>query len=223
MSLNNSSRISEKVECFFDNYADDFDSIYGDGQKRSKPKKIIDKLFRQSMFNRYKRTLKFIFQNKKLIQSCLDVGSGPGRYCEDIGSKQIEVLGIDISAKMIDKAKKNTSPELHKYVSYLVGDYSYCNLEKKYDASILMGFFDYIEDPYKIFEKLLLDTNKFILASFPKKYELLSVQRLIRYKFKNCPLYLYSKSNLISILERLSIQRYTILDNGREYFVICEI
>ena len=35
-----------KVETFFDSYAIDFDSIYGDGQKRSGLTKLVDKLFR---------------------------------------------------------------------------------------------------------------------------------------------------------------------------------
>ena len=42
---------NNKVETFFDSYAIDFDSIYGEGKKRSFLTQIIDKLFRQSMYN----------------------------------------------------------------------------------------------------------------------------------------------------------------------------
>ena len=65
--------------------------------------------------------------------------------------------------------------------------------QNKFDASVLMGFFDYIQDPVELFLKLKKDTNKYILASFPKKYEPLSMQRYIRYTLNKCPLYLYSK------------------------------
>ena len=50
----------EGVKDFFSGYAEDFDSIYGDGKSRNLFNQIMDKLFRQSMYERYKRTIDFI-------------------------------------------------------------------------------------------------------------------------------------------------------------------
>jgi len=40
------------VKDFFSDYAEDFDSIYGDGKPRNLFNRITDKLFRQSMYER---------------------------------------------------------------------------------------------------------------------------------------------------------------------------
>ena len=58
------------------------------------------------MFNRYKLTLNFLFNEKNSVNSCLDIGTGPGRYCIDCGNKGIKSLGIDISERMIEIANK---------------------------------------------------------------------------------------------------------------------
>ena len=166
---------NSKVETFFDSYAIDFDSIYGDGQKRSGITKIVDKLFRQSMFNRYKLTIEFVLNNIE-IKNCLDVGTGPGRYCIDISNKDIETLGVDVSSEMIKLAKSKVPETIKHLVSFRCADYLDFKPEKKYDVSILMGFFDYIKTPEIIINKLKQDTDKYILASFPKIYEPLSIQ-----------------------------------------------
>ena len=51
------------VKIFFSSYAEDFDSIYGDGKKRNIFNRLADKFFRKSMYERYKRTINFILQN----------------------------------------------------------------------------------------------------------------------------------------------------------------
>ena len=221
MFIDNSN--TEKVEFFFDNYAYDFDSIYGSINRRSFFTKLLDNLFRKSMFQRYKLTLQFIFDKQNSINSCLDIGTGPGRYCIDAASRNISSLGVDISETMIKLANNRIPSNLSKKVSFVCDDYLNLNLKKKYDVSILMGFFDYVENPSLIFHKLKKDTSKFILASFPKKYEPLSFQRLLRYKLRNCPLYFYTRKQIINLIENLNIKEYQILNNHREFFAIIEL
>ena len=62
---------NNKVENFFDSYAVDFDSIYGEGKKRSFVTQVIDKLFRQSMYNRYKLSIDFIIKNNNIKSSAV--------------------------------------------------------------------------------------------------------------------------------------------------------
>ena len=73
------------VKTFFSGYAEDFDSIYGDGKRRSIFNRIIDKIFRKAMYERYKRTINFI--TEKNFKSVLDVGCGSGRYSLDLVKK----------------------------------------------------------------------------------------------------------------------------------------
>jgi hypothetical protein len=83
-----------------------------------------------------------------------------------------------------------------------------------------MGVFDYVKDPVAMLSKLKNEVSKSIFASFPKKGGLLTWQRKVRYKMRNCPLYFYNKKTLVDILDRSGLQnKYTIIDLGRDYFV----
>ena len=213
---------ANKVEIFFDRYAYDFDSIYGSLKKRNFFTKQIDNLFRQSMFNRYKLTIDF-FSKENNITSCLDIGTGPGRYCIDIAKLNIKNIGIDVSSEMIKIANSNIPSNLKNLIEFKCIDYMDYIPDQKIDVSILMGFFDYIKDPIDVFLKLKKDTNKYILASFPKLYEPLSIQRYVRYTLTKCPLYLYSKKRIVKIMRRAEIYNFKIINNKRVYFLIAKL
>ena len=130
------------------------------------------------------------------------------------------VTGIDLSQKMIELTKKITKynfPE--REVSLIQGDYLKHKFSGKFDAAVLMGFFDYIEDANIVFSKLKSDVNKIILASIPKQNHFLAHQRKVRYKIRNCPLYLYTYNDLIVLMKNNNFDNYDIIDFGRELFV----
>ncbi|MCS6824408.1 MAG: methyltransferase domain-containing protein [Cytophagaceae bacterium] len=210
---------TEDVKKFFHGYAQDFDSIYGHTKNRSLLDKIADKLFRQSMYRRYEECVKETM--KPEIKTVLDIGCGSGHYCEAFLKQGKKVTGIDIAEGMLEIAKKKTKEYLEKgQVKYILDDYSTHTFDEKHDAACLTGFFDYIKEPVKIFEKLKKDVSKEIYMSFPKAGGILAWQRKVRYNMRNCPLYLYKKSNLISMLEEVGWKgKYEIRDLDRDYFV----
>ena len=208
------------VKTFFSAYAEDFDSIYGDGKKRNFFNKVADKLFRKSMYERYKRTINFILQNK--AGSVLDVGCGSGRYSIDLAENGVSVTGVDLSKNMLDIAKKN-SQKFDFNNKYLLGSYLDVDIENKHEIAILMGFFDYISNPLEIFIKLKKDTSNYILASFPKSGGMLGLQRKIRYRMRNCQLFYYDKKYLDNLMKDSAISEYEIQDNDREYFLVAKI
>ena len=83
-----------------------------------------------------------------------------------------------------------------------------------------MGFFDYIEDANVVFKKLKNDISEIILASIPKENHFLSFQRKIRYKKRNCPLYLYTHDDIVALMDDNDFKNYEIIDFGREYYLI---
>ncbi len=209
--------IEDKVNKFFSGYAADFDSIYGDGKKRNEFSKFFDKNFRSAMFGRYKKTIDFIEKNN--VSSVLDIGCGSGIYMQTLNAKGVEVSGIDLSKEMIKMTKDRLLNKNLNYSELVVGGYLDYEFKKKYEVSILMGFFDYIEKPEIVLKKTLSDSSKNVLASFPKKGGILYIQRKIRYWLRNCPLYFYSEKRLNAILKTLG-KEYSIIDNDREFFVI---
>jgi len=209
------------VKDFFSGYAEEFDSIYGDGKPRNLFNRIADKLFRQSMYERYKRTINFLANSD--VNTVLDVGCGSGRYSIDLAKKGMVVTGVDLAPEMLDIAKVNSQKAGFDNNTYIVGSYFDIKIDKRHDAAILMGLFDYISNPEELFLKLKQDTSKYILASFPKPGGILGWQRKIRYNIRNCQLFYYSKESLEELMRVTGIDNYEIQDNHREYFLIAEL
>ncbi|MGL4597957.1 MAG: class I SAM-dependent DNA methyltransferase [Bacteroidia bacterium] len=209
---------TSQVKDFFHGYAGGFDSIYGHNEKRSAFGKWVDKKFRQTMFLRFQETLKNTKRDE--IKSVLDVGCGPGRYIMEFLLQGKEVLGIDLAQGMLDIAEQEIKKINHKgSYKLMASDYLEAKLDKKYDAACLMGFFDYIEKPEAIFEKLKEDVNKEIYASFPHDTGLMAMQRKFRYKMRNCPLYYYTLEDVKRIMKNTGLENYEIIDFKRDYFV----
>jgi len=211
----------EGVKDFFSSYAEDFDSIYGDGKPRNLFNRITDKLFRQSMYERYKRTIDFLTDSN--VKTILDVGCGSGRYSLDLAKNGMTVTGVDLAQEMLNIARTNTQKAGFESNTYIVGSYFDVEIHKKHDAAILMGLFDYISNPEELFFKLKRDTSKYILASFPKPGGFLGWQRKIRYNMRKCQLFYYSKESLENLLNASDISNYEIQDNHREYFLIAKL
>lgn len=208
------------VKDFFSGYAEDFDSIYGDGKPRNLFNRLMDKLFRGAMYERYKRTISFLNSND--VNTVLDVGCGSGRYAVDLSRNGMIITGVDLAQEMLDIAEINSN-KLGFKNTFIQGSYLDVTIEKKHDAAILMGLFDYISNPEELFLKLKKDTSKYILASFPKPGGFLGWQRKIRYNLRNCQLFYYSKDYLEKLMNSSGISNYEIQDNDREYFLIVRL
>lgn len=216
---------SQEVKSFFDGYASDFDSIYGHTDKRGPIDKLADKWFRKVMILRFKETLKRSANDS--IKSIIDIGCGPGLYCVEFLKQGKEVVAIDLAENMLtiakDHIKKHASDKNDK-ISYLHANYLEHSFDQQYDAACLMGFFDYIIKPVEVFEKLKKDINKEVYASFPKDGGFLAWQRKVRYKMRNCPLYLYTLEDIKSIMHQSGLDgKYEVVDFGRGFFVKVDV
>ena len=208
------------VKDFFSGYAEDFDSIYGDGKPRNLFNRLMDKLFRHAMYERYKRTIDFL--NASEVKTVLDVGCGSGRYAIDLSRNGMNITGVDLAQEMLNIAESN-SKKLGFNNEFIVGSYLDVEIDKKHDAAILMGLFDYISNPIDLFIKLKADTSLYILASFPKSGGVLAWQRKVRYNMRNCQLFYYNKDGIKEIMKASGIHEYEIQDNDREYFLIAKL
>jgi SAM-dependent methyltransferase len=208
-----------KVSKFFHGYAGDFDAIYGHTDKRNALGRWIDTHLRAVMRLRFEETLKHTA--KKEIRSILDVGCGPGRYSTEFLKQGKDVVALDIAEGMLALARKSAGAMEHNgSISFIKADYLENNFPEKIDAACLMGFFDYIRDPVTLMKKLKKEISKEIYASFPKNSGLLALIRRMRYRLRNCPLFLYSRYEIEKILDESGLAgQYTIQDFGRDYYV----
>lgn len=209
----------ENVQSNFESYAQSFDQIYASPDKKFFLIRWIDKRFRKSMFLRFRKTIKNV--NHSDIQSILDIGCGSGRYCAEFLKMGKSVTGIDVASEMLKLAQELCSREASDgTVKFISGNYLGIKFEEKFDAAVLMGLFDYIEDPENILKKLQKDIRRVILASFPKANNFLNAVRKARYYlFKNCPLYFYSKEKLEKLFICCGFDQFYISESDREYYV----
>jgi predicted TPR repeat methyltransferase len=209
----------QDVKKFFHGYAADFDSIYGHSKSRGSFDKMMDKLFRKSMLLRFNETIQETF--KPSVQTILDIGCGSGVYCLAFLKQGKTVTGLDMAEGMLKIAEEKTAAFKDSgKISFILSGYMEYEFTKKFDAAVLMGFFDYIKEPVALIKKLQTDTTKEIYMSFPKKGGFLTWQRKVRYNMRHCPLYFYSKKSLTKILDESGLKdRYEIRDLGRDFFV----
>jgi len=213
------SRQSDQVKTFFHGYAENFDAIYGHTGKRNFIGRWIDKHLRRTMRLRFEETLKQTSNPE--IQSILDVGCGPGRYGVEFLKQGKKVVELDMAEGMLEIARQVIGDIRHEgSVEFIQADYLIHPFKEKFDAACLMGFFDYIENPVEVIEKLKKDVTGEIYASFPKNAGLLAKTRTVRYRLRQCPLFLYTIEDIRKIMEKTGLSdRYGITDCERDYFI----
>ena len=209
------------IGTFFNGYAAEFSSIYlEDERPRSLFNKLMDKLFRKDIETRLVDSLNHM--RKDSIKTVLDIGCGPGHLVVKLLELKKDVTALDIAPNMLEITQMRVdSMNLESEFKTILGDYSEHNFDEKFDAISVMGFFDYVEDPVSVLKKLLNDAAKEIYISIPGDSGFLAWQRKVRYKRRNCPLYLYSRDSLVQHLQDAGCYEMTeIIDTERGFYII---
>jgi SAM-dependent methyltransferase len=218
--MDNDKNIRE-IGTFFNGYAAEFSSIYlEDERPRSLFNKVMDKLFRKDIETRLVDSLNHM--KKDSIKTVLDIGCGPGHLVVKLLEHQKDVTALDIAPNMLEITQMRVdSMNLKSNFKTILADYSEHQFDEKFDAISVMGFFDYVEDPVAVLKKLISDANKEIYISIPGDKGFLAWQRRVRYKQRNCPLYLYSRDSLVQHLQDAGCYEMTeIIDTERGFYII---
>ena len=207
------------VETFFNSYASGFDSIYGHTEERNALQRYVDKTLRASMFERFQAVLENTANPD--IKTVIDIGCGPGRYVVELAKQGKEIVALDVAEDMLVLARSVVEEMgFQDQVEYVHEAYQTYQAPQSFDAAVLIGFFDYIEDAAAVLDKLGREIDGECYMSFPKKGGFLAWQRKVRYGWRGCPLYYYSRGDVERLLERTgSAGRYELRDLGRDWFV----
>ena len=150
----------------------------------------------------------------------LDVGCGSGRYCIEMakaGAK--EVVGVDISPKMLEIAKQlAVDYGVSSRCQFLQKDV--LDIQNSFDDAIAMGFFDYVQKPELVFSHLrTIVCDKFI-ASFPAISAPRATFRKCWLTLRGCPVYFYSKSEINLLCRRAGFVCNTLIKRGPIYLLV---
>ena len=209
----------DRTQWFFDQYANDFDAIYGNQNRLFE--NIVNRLFRKSMRLRYEKSVAGCepVQGK----SILDVGCGPGHYSITLAQRgAARVVGIDFADGMLKLATEHAQKVgVGERCKFMVADFYTYQPEEIFDYVIVMGFMDYMPDAEKVMAKVLSLTRRRAFFSFPIAGGVLGWQRQLRYK-KRCDLFLYTEPQLKQLCAKFPEAKATIEPISRDFFVTLE-
>ncbi len=179
---------------------------------------LFNRVFRPGLFQRYELT----FSNCGPLAdaSVLDIGCGTGRYSVEFAERgAARVTGIDFAGPMIEFSRSAADAfGLGDKIKFIAGDFLNVEFPEPFDVVIAMGLFDYLEDPAPMFAKIARLTKRVFLASFPVKNPLWDVQRAVRYRAKQVPIFYYSRERLESLYRGAGFQSYKIVPIRHGFF-----
>jgi len=211
--------VTKETAGFFDNYAADFDALYG--VEKNPLSRLVSVLFRKSMRERF--ALSIAGCGEPNGKSVLDIGCGPGHYCIALARRGAEVTGIDFAANMIDLAKDLAEREkVSDKCRFVVDDFNSWTPPHKFDYSIVTGVMDYIADPAAFITRVLDCTTLRAFFSFPIDGGFLAWQRKLRYRSR-CDLFMYNREDIEKLFSGRDGIAFSVQRIHRDYFVTVDI
>jgi 2-polyprenyl-3-methyl-5-hydroxy-6-metoxy-1,4-benzoquinol methylase len=201
---------------FFDDYARDFDAIYG--RDRGAIGRVLDGIFRKSMRLRFEKTLEGC--RPAAGKTVLDIGCGPGHYGVTLAREgAARVVLLDPAKEMLGIARERAEKAGVLGRCELVhGSFEDYRPRERFDFCILMGLMDYIPDAHACVRHIAEVTRGSAFFSFPASGGLLAAQRRWRYRNRT-ELYLYREEQIRDLFEKGAAGRYRLERLARDYFV----
>jgi 2-polyprenyl-3-methyl-5-hydroxy-6-metoxy-1,4-benzoquinol methylase len=203
---------------YWNQESETFQKIYS--RQKSKISKLLDRIFRIDMFQRFE----FTIQHSEPIKNktFLDVGCGSGLYSIEFAKRGASgVLGIDIAENMIDLCKKFAlQNKVTDKCTFIKTDLLQYNSESVFDISIGIGLFDYIYDPLPVIQKMKEITKVKVIISFPKLLTWRAPIRKLRLFFRGCEVHFYTKNRIKRLMKSTGFLSYKLYKVGKLYCVV---
>ena len=180
MKTKNSDRIKE----YFERESGDFDASYTDPRELKDIVRRISYWYSKKPIEGRLTALLDLIGDDAKNANILEVGSGPGLYSIRLAQRGARVTGIDYSRGMIEAAKNNAR-NARVEVDFKVADFLNAELGAASDYVFATGVIEYVE-PVKqkaFLQKMASASNRFVIVSFPKKYNLHALIRMFWLRF----------------------------------------
>ena len=125
--------------------------------------------------------------------SVVDIGAGSGRFFKPLFDAGVsKILAIEPAPKMVEVSKKVAKEQgIDCNIEFIKASFLDADVSDKYDISIAIGLYDYIENPLPYLKKMREITNTSMVASFPIAGNLRSKIRSIRLRIRGCPVFFF--------------------------------
>lgn len=110
------------TEVFGADYADSYDSLYAEKDYGAECD-LVEEIFRRA---------------DHPIRSLLDLGCGTGRHSVELARRGYEVVGVDLSEGMLERARRRAIGQAAGSTTFLRGDIQTIRLDRWFDAVLSM-------------------------------------------------------------------------------------
>jgi SAM-dependent methyltransferase len=193
LATTNAFEAQEDVQDYFVRHAARFNGLYGGDNMATR---LFDRMFRNSMYTRYRLTLEALAASKG--NRFLDLGCGSGRYAVNAAREGVEITGLDFSDEMLRLANLYAVQEGQtKRVKFIKTDINawMASTTEHFAASYAMGVFDYLTNPVETL-RLMLNVSDFAYASLPAPTFPRSQLRRWRYARQDCPVFFFKRGDV---------------------------
>jgi SAM-dependent methyltransferase len=203
---------AEKVLAYFDTTASSFASIYASPR-------LIDRMFRRDMYERFRRTLEECDPLRG--RSVLDIGCGSGQYVTALATRgACEVVGLDFAKNMLRVATEDARRAgVSETCRFIAGDFLTYPFEERFDYVIAVGFFDYVAEPLPFLCRARALTKGRFIATFPRLLTWRAAVRKVRLGLAGCPVFFYTRRRVVELMRRTGFDPVKIEVCGKIYFV----
>jgi ubiquinone/menaquinone biosynthesis C-methylase UbiE len=189
-----------QVKRFWNDVAHQFDAIYSG--KKGPVARALDQWLRKDIYQRFD----WVMQQAGDVQdkTICDVGCGSGRFVAALAKRgAAHVTGVDIAPEMLKLAQALTKTEgVADRCTFVNADVIDWKSTDKFDLTIAIGFWDYIQDPSARLQVIRSITKGRFLSAWPRSGTVRAPIRKVRLTALGCPVYFFSRDEVYGYLER---------------------
>jgi 2-polyprenyl-3-methyl-5-hydroxy-6-metoxy-1,4-benzoquinol methylase len=206
----------DPVARYFDSHTRRYDELYGEGS--SLAQRLVDRFLHQVIKERYDLT--FERAGNVAGKRILDIGCGSGRYSLRFALGRAEVVGVDVSEKMLEiAAARAKDAGVADRCTFLCVNFMDWQPETVFDVVTAIGLFDYITDPAPYLKKIHQLLHGDLFASFPIRWQVRALIRRLSFLPSGCPVRFYSRNEVDRLCEGSGFGQREVISLDRDYFV----
>jgi len=195
-----------QVARFWNDIAAEFDAIYS-GVNKSRVSRLLDRHFRKDIYQR----LDWVMETCGDVRgkTICDIGCGSGRFVTEFAKRgAARVTGVDVAPEMLKLARKLVEEDgVAARCEFFASDVLDWKTDSKFDITIAIGFWDYIQDPAERLSLIRNLTTRTFLSAWPRFWTWRMPVRKARLQFiRGCPVYFFRKPQVFAMLEEAGFE-----------------
>jgi SAM-dependent methyltransferase len=207
-----------QVAKYWNEVAHDFDAIYT-GQNKGAFMRALDQWLRKDIYGRYDWVMRK--SGDVTGKTICDIGCGSGRFVAGLAKRgAAKVHGIDVAPEMLKLARELMMKEgVAAKTEFTELDIIDWKRNDVYDETIAIGFWDYFKDPTERLQIIRKMTRQRFLSAWPRLWTWRAPVRKVRLTALGCPVYFFSKGEVVSYLEKTGFKVMSVETVGKLHCV----